>query len=41
MKSIIVIFEGLIKTLIGTEPVKLKLIYPKLSRPEVHKFNKD
>ncbi|MFZ5644268.1 MAG: hypothetical protein ACOY46_11820 [Bacillota bacterium] len=41
MKSIIIIFEGLIKTLMGTEPVTLRLIYPELSKPEVHKISND
>ncbi|MHB8156368.1 MAG: hypothetical protein ACYDEQ_03120 [Desulfocucumaceae bacterium] len=39
MKGLIEIFEGIFKTLLGAEPVKLNLIYPKLSRPEVHKLD--
>lgn len=37
MKSIMEVFEGIVKTLMGADPVKLDLIYPELRRPEVHK----
>jgi hypothetical protein len=38
MKLIMEVFEGIVKTIMGAEPVKLDLIYPELRKPEVHKI---
>lgn len=38
MKTLKEVFEGIVQTIMGTEPVKLDLIYPELRRPEIHKI---
>jgi len=40
LKTLIEVFESIVKTIMGTEPVKLDLIYPELRRPEIHRVTK-